>query len=72
MIHLDNLTPEQVDLLEVMWSLDSYEDFQNFLLSLNEEDRKMADSLAKLIILAEMDDLVGECVEAKEVLKRFA
>lgn len=72
MIHLDNLTPEQVDLLEVMWSLDSYEDFQNFLLSLNEEDRKMAESLAKLIILAEMDDLVGECVEAKEVLKRFA
>jgi len=72
MIHLDNLTPEQVEMLEIMWSLESYDEFQAYLDSLSKSDRQQADSLAKLIILAEMDNLVGECVEAKEVLKRFA
>lgn len=71
MIHLDNLTPEQVEMLEIMWSLESYDEFQSYLNSLNKSDRQTAESLAKLIILAEMDNLVGECVEAKEVLKRF-
>lgn len=72
MIHLDNLTPEQVEMLEIMWSLESYDEFQAYLDSLSKSDRQQADSMAKLIILAEMDNLVGECVEAKEVLKRFA
>jgi hypothetical protein len=71
MIHLDNLTPEQVYMLDIMWSLESYEEFQSYLDSLEPSDRKMAESLAKLIILAEMDDLVGECVEANEVLSKF-
>lgn len=71
MIHLDNLTPEQVEMLEIMWSLESYDEFQSYLNSLNKSDRQTAESLAKLIILAEMDNLVGECLEAKEVLKRF-
>lgn len=72
MIHLDNLTPEQVEMLDTMWSLESYDEFQTYLNSLSKSDRQQAESLAKLIILAEMDNLVGECVEAKEVLKRFA
>ena len=71
MIKLDNLTPEQVEMLDIMWSLESYDEFQSYLNSLNKSDRQTAESLAKLIILAEMDNLVGECVEAKEVLKRF-
>jgi hypothetical protein len=71
MIHLDNLTPEQVEMLDTMWSLESFDEFQSYLNSLNKSDRQMAESLAKLVILTEMDNLVGECVEAKEVLKRF-
>ena len=72
MIHLDNLTPEQVEMLDTMWSLESYDEFQDYLNSLSTSDRKMAESLAKLIILAEMDNLVGDCTEAKEVLAKFA
>lgn len=71
MIHLDNLTPEQVEMLDTMWSLESFDEFQSYLNSLNKSDRQMAETLAKLVILTEMDNLVGECVEAKEVLKRF-
>jgi hypothetical protein len=72
MIEIDNLTPEQVEMLDTMWSLESYEEFQSYLESLDPADRRMAESLAKMIILAEMDNLVGDCAEAKEVLAKFA
>ena len=72
MIHLDNLTPEQVEMLDIMWSLETYDEFQGYLNSLSTSDRKQAETLAKLIILAEMDNLVGDCAEAKEVLAKFA
>lgn len=69
---IDNLTPEQVEMLDTMWALESYEEFSAYLESLDTEDRKMAEALAQMVILAEMDDMVGQCVEAKEVLKKFA
>jgi hypothetical protein len=71
MIQLQNLTPEQVEMLDVMWELDSYEDYCNYLDSLPLEERRMAESLSQMVILAEMDGLLGECVEAKEVLQKF-
>lgn len=71
MIKIENLTPEQVEMLDIMWSLESYEEFCNFLDSLDPEDRKMAETLGKMVILAEMDDMVGQCNDAKEVLKKF-
>ncbi len=72
MIQLENLTPEQVEMLDTMWDLESYEEYTQYLDSLNAEDRKMAETLSQLVILAEMDELLGNCVEAKDVLKKFA
>ncbi len=72
MIQLENLTPEQVEMLDTMWDLESYEEYTQYLDSLNAEDRKMAEALSQLVILAEMDELLGNCVEAKDVLKKFA
>jgi hypothetical protein len=72
MIQLENLTPEQVEMLDTMWELYSYEEYTQYLDSLSPEDRKMAETLSKLVILAEMDELLGNCVEAKDVLKKFA
>ncbi len=72
MIQLENLTPEQVEMLDTMWELESYEEYTQYLDSLNAEDRKMAETLSQLVILAEMDELLGNCVEAKDVLKKFA
>ena len=72
MIQIENLTPEQVEMLDIMWSLDSYDQYQDYLDSLSTSDRKMAETLAEMVILAEMDNLVGQCVEAKDVLKKFA
>ena len=72
MIQIENLTPEQVEMLDTMWSLDSYDEYQDYLNSLSTSDRKMAESLAEMVILAEMDNLIGQCVEAKDYLKKFA
>ena len=72
MIQIENLTPEQVEMLDTMWSLDTFEDYCEYLDTLSSEDRKMAESLSQMVILAEMDELLGQCVEAKDVLKKFA
>lgn len=72
MIQLENLTPEQVEMLEIMWSLDTYEDYEQYLDTLDAADRRMAESLAQMIILSEMDNLIGDCKEAKDVLRNFA
>ena len=72
MIRINNLTPYQVEMLDHMWSLDSYEEYQEWMDLLDEEDRILAESLSQMVILAEIDELVGECKEAKHVLKKFA
>lgn len=71
-ISIDNLTEYQVEMLDHMWSLDSYEEYQEWIELLDEEDRILAESLSQMVILAQMDELVGQCVDAKEVLKKFA
>ena len=72
MIQIENLTPRQVEMLDEMWERDSYEDYCEYLDSLDPVERKMAESLAQMVILSEMDELVGQCVDAKDVLKKFA
>jgi len=72
MIKIDNLTEYQVEMLDHMWSLDTYEEYQEWMDLLDEEDRILAESLSEMIILAEMDEMIGLCLDAKEVLKKFA
>jgi len=72
MINIENLTEYQVEMLDHMWSLDSSEEYEEWYNLLDEEDQLLADSLQQMIILAEMDDLMGDCKDAKEVLKKFA
>ena len=72
MIQIENLTEYQVEMLEHMWSLDSLEEYEEWYALLDEEDQQLADSLQQMIILAEMDDLMDGCKDAKEVLKKFA
>ena len=72
MIQIECLTEYQVEMLEHMWSLDSVEEYEEWYALLDEEDQQLADSLQQMIILAEMDDLMDGCKDAKEVLKKFA
>lgn len=72
MPQISNLTPYQVEMLDHMWSLDTYEEYQEWMDLLDDEDRILAESLSQMVILAEMDELVSDCKEAKDVLKKFA
>ena len=72
MIQIENLTEYQVEMLDHMWSLDSEEEYAEWYDLLDEQDQQLADSLQQMIILAEMDNVMGEFKDAKEVLKKFA
>ena len=72
MIEINNLTEYQVEMLDHMWSLDSVEEYEEWYNLLDEEDQQLADSLQQMIILAEMDNLMGDCNDAKQLLKKFA
>jgi hypothetical protein len=72
MIQIENLTEYQVEMLDHMWSLDSMEEYEEWYNLLDDEDQKLAESLQQMIILAEMDNLMGDFKDANEVLKKFA
>jgi hypothetical protein len=72
MIQIENLTEYQVEMLDHMWTLDSMEEYMEWYHLLDEEDQQLADSLQQMIILAEMDNLMGNCKDAKQLLKKFA
>ena len=72
MIQIENLTEYQVEMLDHMWSLDSLEEYEEWYDLLDEEDQILADSLQQMIILEEMDNLMGDCNDAKQLLKKFA
>jgi hypothetical protein len=72
MITIENLTAYQVEMLDHMWSLDSMEEYEEWYNLLDDEDQQLADSLQQMIILAEMDNLLDDCEDAKQLLKKFA
>ena len=72
MISIDNLTEYQVEMLDHMWSLDSLEEYEDWYNLLDEEDQRLADSLQQMIFLAEVDNLLDDCKDAKELIKIFA
>jgi len=73
MIQIDNLTEEQVEMLDIMWSLDSMDDYFQWYESLDTYNQKQAELLQRMVILAELDSLITDNLQdAKEVLKKFA
>ena len=72
-MQIENLTEEQVAMLDFMWhELDTEEDFTNWYDSLDEADQKQADLLMRLVILECYEEDLGDLSEAKNVLQKFA
>ena len=73
MIEINGLTPYQVSLLDEMWACDTWQDFEEFMEALDPEDRAEALRLQRMILLAELDEVVAQMPlkEAKIVLDRF-
>ena len=71
-IKIDGLSAEQVQMLDMMWSIESYQDYQDWIDNLTHEDAVMAQKLQNLLMIEmfehELDDDVNI---AKEYLKKF-
>jgi hypothetical protein len=73
MITINGLTPHQVALLDEMWACDTWQEFEEFMEALDPEDRREALKLQRMILLAELDNVVAEMplTEARQVLDKF-
>jgi hypothetical protein len=58
-------------MLDVMWALDSEDDYLDWYAQLNKKEQLTADLLQRLVILETMDQVLEDCSEAQQVLKKF-
>jgi uncharacterized protein YukE len=71
-VTIHGVTKRQKRMLNIMWNLDSEEDYFDWYNSLDEELQKEAELLQRMIIMAELDNHVNDTTDAKELLKKFA
>ena len=71
-IKIYGVTKRQKRILNIMWNLDTEEDYFEWYESLDEELQKEAELLQRLIIMASLDEDKVDTTEAKEYLKKFA
>ena len=74
-IEINNLTAEQVEMLDIMWSFDSAEEYLDWYHLLDAEDQEQADVMQHMIILETMDEMLEEVSDnysdIKSYLKKF-
>ena len=70
--NINGLTPEEVQMLDMMWSIESVEDMEDWVASLNHEERLLVYRLRMLLIAEIIDqDNVQDLSMAKNYLKKF-
>jgi uncharacterized protein YukE len=71
-VKIYGVSKRQKRMLNIMWNLDSEEDYFEWYNSLDENLQKEAELLQRMIIMAELDNEVLDTTDAKELLKKFA
>ena len=72
MITISGLTKAQVNLLDQMWAIDSYQEYTEWKESQTEEVMNEIDTLEEMVLLAELDSIQDdECGKANTELKRI-
>ncbi len=74
MIQIENLTAYQCEMLDIMWELDSEDDYIEWYKLLDPEDQQLAESLQCLIIFESLEPTVQEMDNywlANNYLKKF-
>jgi hypothetical protein len=72
MITITGLTKRQKRMLNIMWDLDTEDDYFEWYNSLDTELQTEADLLQRMVILESFEEDLGECTEAKKFLAKFA
>jgi hypothetical protein len=70
--NINGLTPEEVQMLDMMWSIESVQDMEDWVSSLNREERLLVYRLRMLLVAEIIDqDNVQDLSMAKNYLKKF-
>ena len=74
-IQIENLTPEQVEMCDIMWSFESAEEYMTWYELLDPADQRQADVLQRLIIQESMEEMLSEIssqyADIRNYLKKF-
>jgi len=74
-MEIDGLSPKHVEMLEIMWTIDSKADLYDWIANLpSDKERKMAYTLLNMLLIEAVDECIRETdsyPEANEVLSRF-
>jgi hypothetical protein len=74
-IQIENLTPEQVEMCDIMWSFETAEEYLDWYRLLDEQDQRQADVLQHIIIQESMEEMLGEIsnqyADIRVYLKKF-
>lgn len=73
MIQIEGLSKGEMKLLDVMWSIDNVEVYEEWKSALSLELQNLVTSLEQLVLMEHREqELDPECKDAKQLLKRFA
>ena len=74
-IQIENLTPEQVEMCDLMWSFESAEEYIEWYELLDDADKRQADLLQRLILIETMEEMLNEVTnqyaDIRSYLKKF-
>lgn len=70
-IQIENLTPEQIEMCDIMWSFETADEYLTWYECLDEAEQRQADVLQRLIILESMEEMLNNFADARQVLKKF-
>jgi hypothetical protein len=74
-IQIENLTSEQVEMCDIMWSFETAEEYVEWYDLLDDKDKRQADVLQRIIIQESMEEMLGEIsnqyADIRAYLKKF-
>jgi uncharacterized protein YukE len=74
-INIENLTEYQVEMLDIMWGMESHSEFESWYELLDKEDQNMADLLVRMIVIETVEQEAiarkDPYKEANAVLSKF-
>jgi hypothetical protein len=74
-IQIENLTPEQVEMCDIMWSFETAEEYLTWYELLDPQDQHQADVLQHIIIQESMEEMLSEIsnqyADVRNYLRKF-
>ena len=69
-MRLEGLTERQVELLDIMWSIEEYTELEEWMETLGAQERKEAEALQRLVVLETFEELLdkGSYPDARRAL----